>query len=73
MKFFSPTNPSSYQIFKIEQGHRHHAQRHRPVRDRVKEFSYKAAGGRLGPLFDGTERVVSIDSFHWYNRGVYQP
>jgi hypothetical protein len=28
---------------------------------------------RLGPLFDGTERVVSIDSFHWYNRGVYLP
>jgi hypothetical protein len=44
-----------------------------PVRDRVKEFSYKASGGRLGPLFDGTERVVSIDSFHWYNRGIYQP
>ena len=22
---------------------------------------------------DGTERVVSIDSFHWYNRGIYLP
>ena len=43
------------------------------VRDRVQEFSYKAAGGRLGPLFDGSERVVSIDSFHWYNRGIYLP
>jgi hypothetical protein len=26
-----------------------------------------------GPLFDGTEKVVSIDSFHWYNREVYTP
>jgi hypothetical protein len=73
VKFFSPTNPSSYQIFKIEQGIDIMRNATVPVRDRVKDFSYKAAGGRLGPLFDGTERVVSIDSFHWYNRGVYQP
>jgi hypothetical protein len=73
VKFFSPTNPSSYQIFKIEQGIDIMRNATVPIRDRVKEFSYKAAGGRLGPLFDGTERVVSIDSFHWYNRGVYAP
>ena len=73
VKFFSPTNPSSYQIFKVEQGLDIMRNATVPVRDRVKEFSYKASGGRLGPLFDGTERVVSIDSFHWYNRGIYQP
>lgn len=73
VKFFSPTNPSSYQIFKVEQGIDIMRNATVPVRDRVKDFSYKAAGGRLGPLFDGTERVVSIDSFHWYNRGVYLP
>jgi hypothetical protein len=73
VKFFSPTNPSSYQIFKIEQGIDIMRNATVNVRDRVKEFSYKAAGGRLAPLFDGTERVVSIDSFHWYNRGVYLP
>ena len=43
------------------------------VRDRVKEFSVKAGGGKIAPLFDGTERVVSIDALHWYNRGVYLP
>ena len=53
VKFFSPTNPSSYQIFKIEQGIDIMRNATVPVRDRVKEFSYKAAGGRLGPLFDG--------------------
>ncbi|MCC6780159.1 MAG: hypothetical protein IT537_26580 [Hyphomicrobiales bacterium] len=73
VKFFSPTDPSSYQIFKIEQGIDIMRNATVPIRDRVKEFSYKAAGGRLAPLFDGTERVVSIDSFHWYNRGVYLP
>jgi hypothetical protein len=73
VKFFSPTNPSSYQIFKVEQGIDIMRNATVPIRDRVKEFSYKASGGRLGPLFDGTEKVVSIDSFHWYNRGVYQP
>jgi hypothetical protein len=73
VKFFSPTNPSFYQIFKIEQGLDIMRNATVNVRDRVKEFSYKAGGGRLGPLFDGSERVVSIDSFHWYNRGVYLP
>ena len=73
VKFFSSTNPSFYQIFKIDQGLDIMRNATVPVRDRVKEFSYKASGGRLGPLFDGTERVVSIDSFHWYNRGIYQP
>ena len=44
------------------------------VRDAlVKEFSYKASGGKIAPLFDGTERVVSIDALHWYNRAVYLP
>jgi hypothetical protein len=73
VKFFSPTNPASYQIFKVEQGLDIMRNATVPVRDRVKEFSYKASGGRLGPLFDGSERVVSIDSFHWYNRGIYLP
>ena len=41
--------------------------------DRVTEFSYKAGGGKIAPLFDGTEKVVSIDALHWYNRGVYLP
>jgi hypothetical protein len=73
VKFFSPTDPSVYQIFKIEQGLDIMRNATVNVRDRVKEFSYKATGGRLGPLFDGSERVVSIDSFHWYNRGIYLP
>src|SRR5258706_453946 len=44
-----------------------------PVKARVKEFTYKATGGNIGALFDGTEKVLSWDSFHWYNRGIYNP
>lgn len=73
VKFFNPTNPAAYQIFKVDSGIDIMRNATVPVKDRVKEFSYKASGGRLGPLFDGTEKVVSIDSFHWYNRGVYAP
>jgi hypothetical protein len=43
------------------------------IRDRVKEFRYRASGGKLAALFDGTERVVSIDAFPWYNRAVFTP
>ena len=73
VKFFSPANPSSYLIFKVDSGIDIMRNATVPVRDRVKEFSYKILGGRLGAMFDGTERVVSLDSFHWYNRGIYQP
>jgi hypothetical protein len=72
-KFWSSVNPNFYQVFKIEQGLDIMRNSTVPVRDRVAEFSYKATGGKIAPLFDGTERVVSIDALHWYNRGVYLP
>jgi hypothetical protein len=73
VKFFSPSNPSVYQIFKVESGIDIMRNATVPIRDRVTDFSYKISGGRLGSMFDGTEKVVSLDSFHWYNRAIYQP
>jgi hypothetical protein len=73
VKFFSPANPSSYLIFKVDSGIDIMRNATVPMRDRVKDFSYKISGGRLGAMFDGTERVLSLDSFHWYNRGIFQP
>ena len=73
VKFYSAANPSFYQIFKIEQGLDIMRNATINVRDRVKEFTVKAGGGKIAPLFDGTEKVVSIDALHWYNRGVYTP
>jgi hypothetical protein len=43
------------------------------VPDKVKEFQYKASGGKIGALFDGSERVLSIDCISWYNRAIYAP
>ena len=37
------------------------------VISKIKELGFTAALSR------GTERVVSIDALHWYNRGVYLP
>jgi len=73
LKFFSAADPSKYQIFKIEQGLDIMRNATVPVKDKVKTFELKASGGKVGKLFDGNERVVSVDALHWYNRSVYQP
>ena len=44
VKFFSPTNPSSYQIFKIEQGIDIMRNATVPVRDRVKDVFVQGRG-----------------------------
>jgi hypothetical protein len=73
VKFYDARDPSKYQIFKTEQGLDilRNATTNPP--DRVKEFSYKAGGGRIAALFDGSEKVLSWDSFPWYNRTVLTP
>jgi hypothetical protein len=73
VKFFSGANPGFYQIGRIAQGLDPMRNATVPTRDRVSEFAYQATGGYLGSLFDGTERVVSIDAIHWHNRAVYLP
>ena len=73
VKFYDPKNPSAYQIFKVDSGLDIMKNVSVPVKDRVKEFSYKVSGGSFAPLFDGSEKVLSWDSFHWYNRGIYTP
>jgi hypothetical protein len=72
-KFFSAVDPNIIQVFKIEQGLDIMRNVTVNVRDRVKEFQYKASGGKLAALFDGTERVLSIDALPWYNRAVFAP
>jgi len=73
VKFYDPHKPEVYQIFKFDSGLDIMKNASVPVKDRVKEFSYKVTGGPIGALFDGTEKVLSWDSFHWYNRGIYEP
>lgn len=73
VKFFNPADPSKYQIFKTDQAIdiMRNPTMNRP--DHIKKFSYKAGGGRIAALFDGTEKVVSWDSLPWYIRTVSAP
>jgi hypothetical protein len=73
VKFFSGANPGFYQIGKIAQGLDPMRNATVPTRDRVSEFDYQATGAGLGAVFDGTQRVVSIDAIEWHNRAVYLP
>jgi hypothetical protein len=72
-KFFSSVNPSFYQIFKVDQNLDIMRNATITVPDKVKEFHYKASGGKIATLFDGTERVLSIDCLSAYNRAIYLP
>jgi hypothetical protein len=73
VKFFSGQDPAKYQIFKYDRGLDIMRNATVNVGDRVKEFSYKASGGRIAKLFDGSEKVLSIDAIHWSNRATYAP
>jgi hypothetical protein len=72
-KFYSATNPDTYQIWKIDQGLDIMRNATVQVPDKVKSFDLKVSGGKVGTLFDGSQRVVSVDALHWYNRVVSSP
>jgi hypothetical protein len=72
-KFFSSVNPGFYQTFKIDQTLDIMRNATITVPDKVKEFQYKASGGKIAALFDGSERVLSIDCLSSYNRAIYLP
>ena len=73
VKFFHPNDPSKFQIFKTDQAIDIMRNPTTNPPDNIKKFSYKAGGGRIAALFDGTEKVVSWDSFPWYIRTVSAP
>jgi hypothetical protein len=73
IKLFSGADPSVYQIVKLAQGLDPMRNATVPSRDTVSAFQYKGTGGILTTMFDGHERVVSIDSIHWNDRAVYLP
>jgi len=73
VKFFYPNDPSKYQTFKTDQAIDIMRNPTTKPPDNIRKFSYKAGGGRIAALFDGTEKVVSWDSFPWYIRTVSAP
>ena len=69
-KFYDPADPAKYQTFKTEQAIDIARNVSVSLPDHVKAFAYKAGGGKLATLFDGTEKVLSWDSFPWYVRSI---
>jgi hypothetical protein len=72
-KFFNPNDPSKFQIFKTDQAIDIMRNATTTPPDHIRKFSYKAGGGKIATLFDGTEKVLSWDSFPWYIRTVNAP
>lgn len=73
VKYYSAKTPGFYQISRQEQvlDILRNVTTNPP--DRVKEFSFKGAGGAYAKLFDGTEKVLSWDNIIWINRSVLLP
>ena len=71
-KFYSGKNPSTVQTWRQEQVLEILRNPTTNPPDKVKEFSFKASGGSLAKLFDGTEKVVSWDNIIWVNRTILQ-
>ena len=41
--------------------------------DRAQKYLFKATGGRLSEIFDGSEQLISITSLPFYSRQVFLP
>lgn len=72
-KFFFPNDPAKFLLFKTDQAIDIMRNPTTLPPDNIKKFSYRAGGGKIAALFDGTEKVVSWDSFPWYIRTISQP
>ena len=72
-KFYSAKDPRVYQISKQEQVLDILRNVTTTPPDRVREFTFKGAGGTYAKLFDGSERSLSWDNILWINRSVLVP
>jgi hypothetical protein len=68
----SAIKPDFYRIYRIEQA----ADVVRSTAagtDRAQKYLFKAVGGKLSQIFDGSEQLVSITSLPFYSRQVFLP
>lgn len=71
-KVYSGAKPDFYRIYRIEQAV--DVARSVPSNiDRVTKVSINISGRKFAPLFDGTEKLISVTSIPWYSRQVYLP
>jgi hypothetical protein len=71
-KVFAAAKPEYFRIYRVEQAN-DVVRSTATGADRVARLSFKAAGDKLAPLFDGTEQLISITSIPWYSRQLYLP
>jgi len=71
-RYYSATKPDFHRTYRIEHGL--DVVRSVPAGvDRVSTLLFKAVGPKLAPLFDGSERLISITSIPFYSRSIYLP
>jgi hypothetical protein len=71
-KYYSTVRPEFYRVYRVEQG----ADIVRSTAtgtDRATKVSFKASGGKLAPLFDGSEQMISVTSLPFFSRSIYLP
>lgn len=69
---YSAAKPDFYRIYRVEQA----ADVVRSTatgKNRVQTVLFKASGGQLTPLFDGSEQLISITAIPWYSRQIFLP
>jgi hypothetical protein len=71
-QYYSAAKPDFHRTYRIEHGY--DVVRSVPAGvDRVSAFSFQAGGPKLAPLFDGTEKLISITSIPFYSRSIFLP
>lgn len=68
---YSAAKPEFYRIYRFEMGT--DVVRAPDTADRLRSFSFKATGGKIGTLFDGSEQLITATSVPWYSRQVFLP
>jgi hypothetical protein len=69
-QYYSAAKPDFHRTYRIDHGV--DVVRSLPAGvDRVSTFVFKATGPKLAPLFDGSERLISITSIPFYSRSIY--
>jgi hypothetical protein len=71
-QFYSAAKPEFYRIYRYEQAS-DIALSAAEALDRVTKFSFKASGPKLAPLFNGSERLISVISIPSFTRSIYLP
>jgi len=72
LRVYSQVRPTFFRIYRFEQGLDVVLAADGNA-ERLKKVTFKASGEKLSPLFDGSEKLISVISVPWYQREIYLP